>query len=334
MRLSEYQYHDMIHRCFRCGYCKFPTDWSDITNCPPYARFRLESYSAGGRLWLIRAWLNGEIEWSPHLAEIVYSCVSCNNCVEKCPHSFKDDVVNMIVAAKTVMIDQGKVPRPVADFLTNVQLHGNPYGMAAKKRDIWMEGLDLEPFAGQDYLFYVGCEGSYDSRAQGAARATAALFKQAGLSFGVLGSREIVGRQRSGDAGRGRPPGRSGRKEHRAFLRTGCAKDRSPCHPIPTTCSETATRRWGVHTEVFHHSQVLAGLVKEGKTDDPRTAGHGHCLSRPLLSGPLEPGIQRPAKGADGRARGHPAGNAAQPTGRTLLRRRCRQLHDRFPGRQ
>jgi hypothetical protein len=57
MTLAEYKYHDMIHRCFRCGYCKFPTDWSTVTNCAPYARYRMESYSTGGRLWLIRAWL-------------------------------------------------------------------------------------------------------------------------------------------------------------------------------------------------------------------------------------------------------------------------------------
>lgn len=48
MALATYKYNDMIHRCFRCGYCKFPTDWEDVTNCPAYARFRLESYSAGG----------------------------------------------------------------------------------------------------------------------------------------------------------------------------------------------------------------------------------------------------------------------------------------------
>jgi hypothetical protein len=52
MALMEYKYDDMIHRCFRCGYCKFPTDWGDVTNCPAYARYRMESYSTGGRLCL------------------------------------------------------------------------------------------------------------------------------------------------------------------------------------------------------------------------------------------------------------------------------------------
>ena len=92
MGLSEYAYKDTIHRCFRCGYCKFPPDWGAVDNCPAYARHRLESYSCGGRLWLIRAWLDDEIAWSKHLGEIVYSCTGCKNCTEKCPLSFSGDI--------------------------------------------------------------------------------------------------------------------------------------------------------------------------------------------------------------------------------------------------
>ena len=49
---------DILHRCFRCGWCKFPTNYHDL-NCPAYLRYRFESFSAGGRMWLIRAWLDG-----------------------------------------------------------------------------------------------------------------------------------------------------------------------------------------------------------------------------------------------------------------------------------
>ena len=55
------KYADIVHRCFRCGYCKFTSDYSDF-NCPTYRKFRFETYSPGGRMWLIRAWLNDEIK--------------------------------------------------------------------------------------------------------------------------------------------------------------------------------------------------------------------------------------------------------------------------------
>jgi len=109
MALTQFKYMDVIHRCFRCGYCKFPQDWEDVDNCPAYARHRLESYSNGGRLWLIRAWITGELELTDHLAEIVYSCVACKNCEEKCPLSFSDDIMNMVVAARAEMVAQGRM---------------------------------------------------------------------------------------------------------------------------------------------------------------------------------------------------------------------------------
>ncbi|MFW5931393.1 MAG: (Fe-S)-binding protein, partial [Desulfosalsimonas sp.] len=190
MMQTQYKYMDIIHRCFRCGYCKFPLDWQDVDNCPSYARYRLKSYSNGGRLWLIRAWITGEIEWSEHLADIVYSCAACKNCEEKCPLSFSGEIVNMVTAARNLMVDQGLVPPAVKKYLENVQLHGNPYGLGAKKRSQWMEPLSVEPYQGQEYLYFVGSEGSYDTRAQSASRALAQLLDKAGVSFGVLGNQE------------------------------------------------------------------------------------------------------------------------------------------------
>lgn len=192
MALATYAYKDVIHRCFRCGYCKFPQDWSDVTNCPAYARYRMESFSSGGRLWLIRAWVEGEIQWSDHLAKIVYACAACKNCVEKCPLSFSDDIVNMVIAAKNEMVELGLLPKAVKTYLQNVQLHGNPYGLPARRREEWMAPLDLPAYDGQPYLYHVGCEGSYDTRAQHAARALAMVLNAARVPFGVLGNNETA----------------------------------------------------------------------------------------------------------------------------------------------
>ncbi|MGV9171844.1 MAG: hypothetical protein ACOC35_04630, partial [Promethearchaeia archaeon] len=57
------QWEEIVHRCFRCGYCKFTSSYSDI-NCPSYQKFQFETYSPGGRLWLIYALISGELEWS------------------------------------------------------------------------------------------------------------------------------------------------------------------------------------------------------------------------------------------------------------------------------
>lgn len=264
-----YPYMDIIHRCFRCGYCKFPQDWEDVDNCPAYARHRLESYSNGGRLWLIRAWITGELDWSENLAEIVYSCVACKNCEEKCPLSFAGDIVNMVVAARNAMVEKGLVPPAVKKYLENVQLHGNPWGLGAKKRSRWMEGLSVDPYTDQEFLYFVGSEGAYDSRAQLAARAAAEIFRQAGLSFGVLGDEE------TDDGNEAELLGEDGLTEMLAeknisrFRELGVQKIVT-LSPHAYNALKNIYPRFGGSFEVYHYTQLLPDLIKAGRIKPPR----------------------------------------------------------------
>jgi Fe-S oxidoreductase len=268
MALAQYKYMDVIHRCFRCGYCKFPQDWEDVDNCPSYARHRLESYSNGGRLWLIRAWVTGEIEWSEHLADILYSCVACKNCEEKCPLSFADDILNMVVAARNEMVDQGLVPPAVKKYLENVQLHGNPYGLSAKKRSDWMEGLSIPLYTDQEYLLFIGSEGSYDSRARLAARALAELLQKAGLSCGVLGSGE------TDDGNEVAFMGEDALAEVLAEKNIGRIREIGANQVItfsPHAYNAFANLypRFGADFDVRHYTQLLPELIKEGRIEPP-----------------------------------------------------------------
>ena len=272
MNLSEYKYNDVIHRCFRCGYCKFPTDWEDVNNCPAYARFRMESYSTGGRLWLIRAWLNNEIEWSQNLAKIVYACTSCKNCAEKCPHNFNVDIVNMIIAAKTAMVDAGKVPAEVRDFLENTQRHGNPYGISAKKRGDWTEEMDIPIFRGQEYLFYVGCEGSYDTRAQAAARAVARLLMDAGLSMGILGADEIADGNEADMLGEDALFEDLAAKNIRQFSELG-VKNIITLSPHAYNAFKNRYPQAGGNFNVWHYTQMVNRLIQSGKMVPPAADG-------------------------------------------------------------
>lgn len=269
MALEQYKYMDIIHRCFRCGYCKFPQDWADVDNCPSYARHRLESYSNGGRLWLIRAWVTGEIQWSDHLADIVYSCVACKNCEEKCPLSFSDEIINMMVAARNEMVELGLLPPPVKDYLKNVQFHGNPYGIGSKKRSNWMQDLSLESFDNHEFLFFVGSEGSYDTRAQQAARALAGLLQSAGISFGVLGNDE------TDDGNEVHLLGEDGLFEILAqqniamFNKLGVKKIIT-FSPHSFNAIKNMYPELGGNFEVFHYTQIISELIGKGLIEPPR----------------------------------------------------------------
>jgi len=182
------KYAEQIHRCFRCGWCKFTSDYSDL-NCPPYRRFRFDTYSTSGRLWLTRGWLNNEVGWSERLAEILYTCTTCKNCVEQCPMGFASDIVDWIVGARSDMVEGGKIPPRVARFCEAVYGYGNPLKLLRSDRASWANGTKTYA-PGDEYLLYVGCLGSYDENGQRMAKSLVDVLNKAGISFGILGSEE------------------------------------------------------------------------------------------------------------------------------------------------
>ncbi len=254
---------EILHRCFRCGYCKLPGGYQDL-NCPSYLRYRFETYSPGGRMWLLRALLDGEIRTTPRLSEILFSCAACGNCVEHCVFpKFKGDLLGAIIAGKGELVNEGTIPRVVKDYLEAVHSYGNPYKLPEAERGKWAEGLGLEPYAAQEYLFYVGCAGSYDERGQKMARAVASLLKEWGVSFGILGADEGC------DGNEVRAIGESGlfeliaKRNIEKFRQAGIEKIITLSPHAYHTMRNDYPKLGGVF-EVKHYSQILQQMMARG----------------------------------------------------------------------
>ncbi len=257
------KYADIVHRCFRCGYCKFTSDYSDF-NCPTYRKFRFETYSPGGRMWLIRAWLNDEIKNSDRFQEILFSCATCANCVEHCVFTFSEDLVNIFISAREEMINDGIIPPPVRDYLKNININGNPYKEPAGERGKWAEGTLVETYKDQEYLFYIGCVGSYDERGKKIARAVGNLLVKAGVSIGILGDKENC------DGNEVRTMGEAGlfqflAEKNIALFRDLGVKKIITLDPHAFNTFKKDYPALDGEFEVYHYTQVLAPLIQSGK---------------------------------------------------------------------
>ena len=257
------EYQDIIHRCFRCGYCKLTEDYLAI-NCPPYRKYRFETFSPGGRLWLIRAWLENEIQTSDRLLEILYSCATCGNCAEHCVMKFREDLVNMMIASRSKMVDRGIIPPLVRDYLKDIQINGNPYKKPENERGDWARDTNMPLYKNQEYLFYVGCVGSYDERAQKIARHVAALLNNGGISSGILGNEETC------DGNEVKVLGEYGlfqflaEKNIETFQSKGIKKIIT-LSPHGFNAMKNEYPKLNGRFQVFHYTQILAGLMDEGK---------------------------------------------------------------------
>jgi Fe-S oxidoreductase len=273
---KPFDYTEILHRCFRCGYCKLPSDYSEI-NCPSYAKYRFESYFSGGRMWLIRAFINGEIGWSNRFGEIMYSCTTCRNCVENCVFKFSDQLVDVFVAARMDMVENGYVPPKVAEFFNNIMKFGNPWGEKQSKRMEWAEG---RYFDGNEYLLYAGCVASYDDRARKALRALKELLEIAGVDFGVMDDETCEGNEV-------RIMGESGlfaeiaRKNIERLERKGVRKILTP-DPHVFNAFRNYYPEFGAEFDIKHHTQFLNGLIKNNKLNfrrmDIRATYHDPCF--------------------------------------------------------
>ncbi len=257
------KYEDIIHRCFRCGYCKFTGDYSDF-NCPSYRKFSFETYAPGGRMWLIHAWLNDEIKNSDRFQEILFSCATCANCVEHCVFTFSDDLVNIFIAAKEEMVNKGIIPPEVRDYLKSINISGNPYKEPADERGKWADGTAIQTYDGQDYLLYIGCVGSYDERAKKIARAVGNILIKAGLSIGILGNREQC------DGNEVRALGETGLFQHLAEQNIALFKELGvkkiiTLDPHSFNSFKKDYPDLGGEFEIYHYTQILAPLIQAKK---------------------------------------------------------------------
>ncbi|MHA1913220.1 MAG: (Fe-S)-binding protein [Promethearchaeota archaeon] len=185
MTSENYQdWKDIVHRCFRCGYCKFTHNYSDF-NCPSYKKHRFETYSTGGRLWLIYALINNDLEWSDNLSNVLYACTTCGNCTENCRFGkFKDFLVDIIEAVRAEAFECGYCPENQKFLLerTKDPNYYNPYGEKNSNNIELKKKYNLPDKA--EWVYYIGCTSNY--RQYQLRDATLRFLKKAGLDFTLI----------------------------------------------------------------------------------------------------------------------------------------------------
>lgn len=262
------EYKELLHRCFRCGWCKFPADFSAI-NCPSYLKYSFETFSPGGRLWLIRAWLNKEIEATPRFREIVYSCATCKNCTVTCGiPEIKNHITDMVIDARREIVTSGKLPASVKNYFMEIYNNGNPFKKPQSERGNWADGMNIPVYTNEEYLFYAGDEGSFDETAVKMTRAAAGLLLDSGIPFGILGDEEIS------DGNDVRAMGEKDLFDHLAFKNTELFKKRR-IKKIITLSPHSLNVFKNDYTEmgdieIFHYTQILSGnsaKLNVGKLD-------------------------------------------------------------------
>ncbi|HJR24539.1 MAG TPA: heterodisulfide reductase-related iron-sulfur binding cluster [Acidimicrobiales bacterium] len=220
-------------------------------------------------------------------AEEIWACTTCKACDENCPVGIEilDKILDM---RRYLSLMESNFPTELGSAYRGMENSGNPWGLSQSDRAQWtskVDGVDIvdpgSPFE-HEYLYWVGCAGSFDDKNQKVSIAMAKLLQRAGIDFGILGPSE----QCTGD-----PARRSGNEYIFQMLATaniemlkgmGVQKIITQCpHCFNTMLNEYP--QLDGHFEVVHHSQLLEWLIETGKLDmsearlEERVVFHDSC---------------------------------------------------------
>ena len=199
--------------------------------------------------------------------DVVWDCVTCGACVRECPVGI-EHIDHVIDLRRNLVMVESRFPEEAGTMLRDVDRSSNPWGKPQADRTRWADGLGVRVLqAGQpapDVLFWVGCAPAFDERAKQAAVSTAKLMQMAGVDFAILGPREAC----TGD-----PARRMG--DEYTFQRLASENvvtlNETGVKRIVTTCPHCFNTigneypDFGGRYEVVHHTEFLAGLVRDGK---------------------------------------------------------------------
>ena len=248
--------------------------------------------------------------------EAVLACTTCGACAGVCPAHI--DIPGLIVEVRRhLALEEGDFAPGVRAAVERSAATGNPFGEDPSARFAWAEGLEL-PFAEEgteyEYLFWVGCQASYDPRARGVARAMVRILRASGVSFACM-------RQESCLEDFARRAG-----EEYVFATAAAANienlRRYRFGKIVAVCPHCANTlkneypAFGANFEVLHHTAFIAQMLEEGRlklktgAKDFEMALHDPCYLTRLNDGGGD--FRRAAAGVPGARLVEPAASGEE----------------------
>jgi Fe-S oxidoreductase len=202
--------------------------------------------------------------------ETIWACTTCGWCEQACP-VFIEQLPRIVDMRRHLVLMESRFPDEAARVFKGMEGQGNPWGMGSNRRAEWCADLGVRTAASVkeaaenfDWLFFVGCAGSFDERQKKVSRAIVKILQSAKVDFVILGEEETC----NGDSAR-----RLGneylfqslaQQNVETLNRYGVKKIITQCpHCFNTLANEYP--QFAGHFKVLHHSEVIAQLVDEGR---------------------------------------------------------------------
>jgi Fe-S oxidoreductase len=197
--------------------------------------------------------------------DAIWACTTCGHCIANCPLLI-EHVDNIMDLRRHLVQVESRFPKELKQCFKSFENLSNPWALASNTRGDWFKDLGVQtPEENPDfeYLFYVGCAGSFDDRYKKVTLALTKLLQKAGVSFVCLGDNEMC----CGETAR--RLGNEYLAQHminfnlEMFDTVGVKKIITACpHCFNTLKNEYP--QFGKQFEVIHHTEIIRQLTRKG----------------------------------------------------------------------
>ena len=234
--------------CYQCGMCTAVCPWNTV------------------RSFIVRRIMHeaqlGAIDFA---SEEVWTCVTCRNCVQRCPRGVEIIDVMRAMRRAVVSLGIGIVPDALRISAKNIAGVGNPLGKEPGERGDWAKELGVKKFApGTEILYFPCCIPAYDPDVKTVARSAATILNKLGVNFGILGSEEKC----CGEAVRKAGYEETFQSLAQSNITTFSSNDVKTVIVSSPHCYHTFKNEYpelGSEFQVIHVTQYLASLIDQGK---------------------------------------------------------------------
>lgn len=197
--------------------------------------------------------------------DAIWSCTTCGACMAACPVLI-EQMPKVIKMRRHLVQMKSSFPEELLNLFENMEGRSNPWGIAPTDRTKWYATMDVKPFDADttEYLLYVGCAGSFDSRQKHVTVALATILDAAGVSWGILGKEELCCGDSLRRLGNEFVFDKIAKQNVELFKEKRITKVITQC-PHCFTTLKNDYRQYGLELEVIHHSELIDTLITTGR---------------------------------------------------------------------
>lgn len=196
----------------------------------------------------------------------LWQCTTCMACVQECPVMIEhvDAIVDM---RRNLVLTESQFPNELNNVFKSLETNFTPWAFNPADRANWAEGLDIKTLSedkNSEYLFWVGCAGSFDDRYKKVSQSFAKLMQKGEIDFRILGTEEKCNGDTARRLGNEYLAQMMMQENVETLNNYGVKKIVTAC-PHCYHSLKHEYKQFGGNFEVKHHTELIQEMLDSGK---------------------------------------------------------------------